>query len=361
MEPRSDSGARLSASRGAGYNPPNRFDPLHFDPNSQVDTSPDDDELPADQTTYLVDRAATLITYNDSPDVGFNAGINVYRGCEHGCIYCYARPTHEYLGFSAGLDFEQKILVKTDAPNILRRELSSPKWHPQVLAMSGVTDPYQPVERRLQLTRQCLRVLAEFRNPVGIITKNQLITRDLDILKELSALSATAVFISLTTLDPKIRQVMEPRTSPPAARLRTIERLANEGIQVGTLIAPIIPGLTDHEIPNLISAATDAGAQFAGHVVLRLPLEVKSLFSDWLKRHFPHRADKVLNQVKAIRSGALNNSQFGTRMKGTGIIADQIHQLFQIACRRAGILHQTPHLSTKHFRRDPDQLDLFSS
>ena len=364
METRSDSDSRipssLPSSRGAGFNPPNRFEPLHLDRDSTVDISPDDDEQPADHTTYLIDRAATLITYNDSPDVGFDAGINVYRGCEHGCIYCYARPTHEYLGFSAGLDFEQKILVKTDAPNILRKELSASKWKPQVLAMSGVTDPYQPVERRLQLTRQCLEVLAKFRNPVGIITKNQLITRDLDLLKELSQFSAVAVFVSLTTLDPKLRQVMEPRTSPPAARLRTIERLANEGIPVGTLIAPVVPGLTDHEIPKLISAATDAGAQFAGHVVLRLPLEVKTLFAEWLRRHFPQRVDKVLNQIKGMRSGALNSSQFGTRMKGKGVIADQIHQLFQVACRKAGILNQAPNFSTKHFRRDPTQLDLFS-
>ena len=347
--------------RGAQSNPPNRFEPLHIDPNSEVDISPDEDTDPPNHTAFLKDHSKSIIAYNDSPDVGFNAGINVYRGCEHGCIYCYARPTHEFLGFSSGLDFERNIMVKENATDLLRKELSKKTWKPQVLAMSGVTDPYQPIERRLQLTRRCLQVLSQFRNPVGIITKNSLVTRDLDLLQQLNEFSAVAVFVSITSLDSDLRRVMEPRTAPPASRLRTIEKLANAGIPVGTLLAPIIPGLTDHEIPKMVQQATAAGAQFAGRVILRLPFQVKDLFKDWLQQHFPEKAEKVLNRVQSIRSGSLNSSQFGSRMRGEGIYADQIHQLFDVSCRKAGILHHRPDLSAAHFRRDPEQLDLFDS
>ena len=323
--------------------------------------SPDEDPNRPDHTEFFSDTTQSIITYNDSPDVGFDAGINVYRGCEHGCIYCYARPTHEFLGFSPGLDFERKIIVKRDAPLLLRRELGAKKWSPQVLAMSGVTDPYQPIERKLQLTRQCLQVLADFRNPVGVITKNHLITRDLDLLQELNQYSAVAVYISMTSLDPSLRKIMEPRTSPPKARLDTIEQLAKRGIPVGALLAPIIPGLNDHEIPKLIEAAKNAGARFAGHVLLRLPREVKHLFTDWLDRHFPDRKDKVLNQLRTVRDGDLNNSEFGKRMRGEGLYANQIHQLFDLACKKANFQNHAPQLSTAHFRRNPSQLDLFDS
>ncbi len=348
-------------ARGAGYNPHNRFDSYHRDPSSEIDISPDEDLESPDRTTYIEDRTQTIITYNDSPDVGFDAGINVYRGCEHGCIYCYARPTHEFLGFSSGLDFEQKIIVKAKAPTLLRRELEARKWKPQVLAMSGVTDPYQPIERKLQLTRKCLRVLADFRNPVGIITKNQLLTRDLDLLRELNEFGAIAVYISLTSLDPQLRKIMEPRTSPPQARLHTIEQLAANGIPAGTLLAPIIPGLNDHEIPKIIEAAKNAGANFAGRVILRLPLQVKNLLTNWLERHFPDRKAKVLNHLRATRDGSLNSSEFGKRMQGEGLYAQQIHQLFKVACKQAGLANKAPTLSTKHFRSNPNQLDLFAS
>src|SRR5215831_8856082 len=235
-------------SRGAAVNPPNRFEKLHLEADADFD--PELDPLP--QTQFLKDTSSTIITYNDSPDVGFEASINPYRGCEHGCIYCYARPFHEYLGFSSGLDFETKIVVKEDAPKLLRQELSSPKWKPQVIGISGVTDCYQPVERRLKLTRGCLEVLAEFRNPVSIVTKNALITRDIDVLSELARHHAVRVHISLTTLDTELRKVMEPRTSPPAARLAAVEKLAKAGVPVGVLLAPMIPGLNDHEIASLI-------------------------------------------------------------------------------------------------------------
>src|SRR2546425_7907726 len=270
-------------ARGAAETPPNRFEKI------ALERDPDwsDPDEPAPQTQFFKDQSDSIINYNESPDVGFEASVNPYRGCEHGCIYCYARSFHEYLGFSSGLDFETKIMVKENAPELLRRELISPKWKPKVIALSGVTDCYQPVERKLNLTRRCLEVLANFRNPVAIVTKNHLVTRDLDVLGELARHDAAAVFISITTLDTELRKVMEPRTSPPASRLSAIETLANAGIPVGVLVAPVIPGLTDHETPAIIAAAVQAGAQFAGYVVLRLPHAVAPLFEPWLARQFP--------------------------------------------------------------------------
>ena len=343
-------------ARGAASNPQNRFVPIWLE--RDADWNPEEDPLP--RTQFLRDHTRTIITYNDSPDVGFEASLNPYRGCEHGCIYCYARPTHEYLGFSSGLDFEMKIMVKEDAPRLLREELSSRKWQPKVIAMSGVTDPYQPIERRLQITRGCLEVLAEFRNPVGIITKNQLVTRDVDLLGELAKHQAAAVFISLTTLDTELRKVMEPRTSPPLARLATIATLAQAGIPVGVLMAPVIPGLTDHEIPSVVNAAVKAGARFAGHVTLRLPHAVAPLFEQWLENHFPEKKDKVLNRLRALRGGKLYDAEFGKRMRGEGIFADQMDQLFDVACRKAGIAGNRLELSTAAFRRPAkDQFELF--
>lgn len=343
-------------TRGAAGNPPNRFEKIQLERDE--DWNPEEDPLP--RTQFLKDHTRTIITTNDSPDVGFEASVNPYRGCEHGCIYCYARPTHEYLGFSSGLDFETKIMVKEDAPRLLREELSSPKWQPKVLAMSGVTDPYQPIERRLKITRGCLEVLAEFRNPVGIVTKNQLVTRDLDLLGDLARHKAAVVFISLTTLDAELRKVMEPRTAPPAARLATIKALSQAGIPVGVLIAPVIPGLTDHEIPSLIQAAVEAGARFAGHVTLRLPHAVAPLFEQWLENHFPEKKEKVLNRLRALRGGKLYDAQFGKRMRGEGIFAEQMDQMFDVACRKAGIADNEPELSTAAFRRSAaSQLSLF--
>lgn len=343
-------------TRGASANPPNRFEPLVLEPDPDWY---DPDERPPG-TRFFKDHSRTIINYNDSPDVGFTASVNPYRGCEHGCIYCYARPFHEYLGFSSGLDFESKIMVKEDAPELLRRELASPKWKPQVIALSGVTDCYQPVERKLKLTRRCLEVLAEFRNPAGIVTKNHLVTRDVDLLVELARYHAAVVFVSVTTLDPQLRKVMEPRTSPPASRLAAIEVLSAAGIPVGVMIAPVIPGLTDHEIPSIVSAAVKAGARFAGRVTLRLPYAVAPLFERWLEEHFPDRKEKVLNRIRAIRGGKLNDPRFDSRMVGEGIFAEQIEALFKVACRRAGIADNELKLSTAAFRRpDGNQLTLF--
>jgi DNA repair photolyase len=341
--------------RGAAENPPNRFERIAYERDADWN-EPDD---PSPKTQFYRDNSESIIAYNDSPDIGFSASLNPYRGCEHGCIYCYARPFHEYLGFSAGLDFETKITVKENAPALLRRELSSPKWKPQTIAMSGVTDPYQPVERRLTLTRRCLEVLAEFRNPVGIVTKNYLVTRDVDLLAELARYQAAAVFVSVTTLDDELARVMEPRTAMPAARLRAIRELNAAGIPAGVFIAPVIPGLTDHELPGIVKAGKEAGAQFAGMVPVRLPLGVGELFTEWLERHFPERKAKVLAQIRAMRGGKLDESQFGKRMRGEGILARQTAKLFAVACRQVGLSMRGPELSTAAFRRPAgSQLEL---
>jgi len=352
-------GLKPIRGRGTPENPPNRFGRISLERDPEA-SSEDIEDRPSPPTEYYRDASSSIITFNDSPDVGFDASLNPYRGCSHGCIYCYARPYHEYLGFSAGLDFETKIVVKENAPELLRRELMSRKWKPQVLAMSGVTDPYQPIERRLKLTRRCLEVLLEFRNPVAIITKNLLVTRDVDLLGKLARDDAAAVYVSITTLDADLARIMEPRTAQPAARLRMIRKLTQAGVPTGTLIAPMIPGLTDHEIPAIVSAAVQAGARFAGYVPVRLPFAVKDLFQQWLAQHFPDRKAKVLAQIRAMHGGKLNESEFGKRMRGEGILAEQIDKMFEVACRKAGIAGRSPHLSTATFRRPSGkQMEMF--
>jgi DNA repair photolyase len=350
--------------RGASWSPANRFEKLHVDPAEEEPPSHSygaPGERPRRATQYFRDGSKTIITRNNSPDVGFETSVNPYRGCEHGCIYCYARPTHEYLGFSAGLDFESKIMVKTDAPELLRAELKSPHWQPQVIVMSGVTDPYQSVEKQLRITRRCLEVLAKFRNPVAIITKNRLVTRDVDLLRELATFSAAAVNVSVTSLDPKLERLLEPRTSSPEARLDAIKQLRAAGVPVGVMVAPIIPGLTDHEAPKILEACAQAGAQFAGYTIVRLPWAVAPLFERWLEEHFPDRKEKVLGRIRDLRgNGRLNNSEWHTRMTGEGIFAEQIASLFEVGRRRAGI-GARPQLSTASFRRSTTQLDLFRS
>jgi DNA repair photolyase len=348
----------VAHGRGAASNPPNRFTPL-WHVRDPAWTDPED---PAPTTQFFHDTARTILTANASPDVGFTYSINPYRGCEHGCIYCYARPTHEYLGFSAGLDFETQILVKHDAPALLQRALASPRWHPQVLAMSGITDPYQPVERRLCLTRRCLAVLAEFRNPVVIVTKSALVTRDVDMLRALAHHNAVAVFLSVTTLDGHLARLLEPRASQPTRRLAAMATLAQAGVPVGVLVAPVIPGLTDHELPAILAASARVGAQYAGYVTLRLPHGVATLFEDWLRHHMPTKHTKILHRVRALRGGKLNDARFGSRMRGEGVFADQIAALFALGCRKAGLQGRDLQLSTAAFCRPTDvQLSLFSS
>jgi len=346
--------------RGASWSPANRFEKLHVDLKDVdvVHGNLDDEERPRRATQFFRDGTKTIITRNNSPDVGFDTSLNPYRGCEHGCIYCYARPTHEYLGFSAGLDFESKIMVKMDAAELLKAELESPRWKPQVLVMSGVTDPYQPIEKKLRITRGCLEVLTKFRNPVAIITKNRLVTRDVDLLCELASSNAAAVNISVTSLDAELQRVLEPRTSPPSARIETIRQLRSAGIPAGVTVAPIIPGLTDHEVPRILEACCQAGAQFAGYTIVRLPWAVAPLFEHWLEEHFPDRKEKILGRIRNLRgNGRLNNSQWRTRMTGEGIFAEQIASLFEVGCRRAGI-GERPKLSTAAFRRTREQLTL---
>jgi DNA repair photolyase len=342
--------------RGAAHNPPNRFIPLNYEPWPDYDASED----PAPRTQFFRDDSRSILASNDSPDIPFRFSLNPYRGCEHGCIYCYARPTHEYLSFSSGLDFETKIMVKEDAPQLLRQHFQSKKWEPQSVALGAVTDPYQPIERRIELTRRCLQVFAEFRNPVGIVTKNALVTRDIDILSELHRYQAAGVFLSVTTLDCELARTMEPRASTPAARLRAIRELADAGLRVGVMFAPVIPGLNDHEVHDVLQAAAAAGAQSAGYVVLRLPYEVAPLFSDWLERHYPDRKDKVLGRIKAMRGGQLNQSEFGTRMTGAGPWAETFRQLFQLSRTRVGLNQRLPSLSAAAFRRPGETQSLFA-
>lgn len=334
--------------RGASHDPPNRFEALSVEREAWVDA-----EDPAPKTRFLREANRDVISRNDSPDVPLDMGINPYRGCEHGCIYCFARPFHEFLGFSAGLDFETKIVVKEDAPALLRERLASSRWTPRPLMLSGATDPYQPVERRLRITRGVLEVLAAFHNPVAVITKNHLVTRDVDVLRELAAVDAVAVVLSVTTLRNELQRVMEPRTSIPGRRLAAIETLADAGIPVGVNVAPVIPGLTDHELPAILQAAADAGATSAGYILLRLPHAVEELFVTWLEQHFPDRKDKVLNRLRDLRGGKLYDSTWGMRKRGEGRYAEQIRDMFRIGRRRAGLERSDTggSLSTAAFRR----------
>lgn len=340
--------------RGCRVNPENRFDSLHltYDPEESAGRGC--------ASEFLRDDSQSIITHNNSPDLSFGASLNPYRGCEHGCAYCYARTYHEYLGYSAGLDFESKILVKHEAPQLLEKELGSPRYRPTVLALSGVTDPYQPVERELMITRGCLQVLAGFRNPVALITKNALVTRDLDHLRELARFQAVAVFVSVTSLDPALARVLEPRASSPRARLAAVRELAEAGVPVGVSAAPMIPGLNDHELPAILEAAAEAGASFGFYSLVRLPGTVAPVFESWMEEHFPDRKDKVLARIRAAHGGRLNNTTPGDRFRGRGIHAEQLRQLFLATRRRVGLRASPPPLKVSHFRRLlPGQPELF--
>lgn len=341
--------------RGPQINPPNRFERLQVEP----DPDAPEEERPHPRTQFFYDASESILSKNDSPDVGFAYGINSYRGCEHGCSYCFARPYHEYLGFSSGLDFETKIMVKLRAPELLRQALTAPRWQPQPLAMSGATDCYQPAERKFRLTRGCLEVCAELRHPIFIITKNALVTRDLDLLRELARHQCIAVHISVTTLDAELGGRMEPRASRPQARLRAMQELSAAGIPVGVMVAPVIPGLTEHEMPAILDAAAAAGARRAGCVLLRLPFAVKDVFTQWLDDHHPTKKARILDRMRALHGGKLYHSEWGTRGTGRGIFADQLSAMFDVAARRAGLNQEHFELSTAHFRKPGEQLGLF--
>jgi DNA repair photolyase len=348
--------------RGAGFNTPNRFDALTREVlPPDLHTDEEDGTRSVIPTRYYEDSSRSILARNDSPDIPFTFSLNPYRGCEHGCIYCYARPSHEYLGFSAGIDFESKIMVKKDAPELLAKALGAKGWVPQTVTMSGNTDPYQPAERRLALTRKCLEVFLEYRNPVSIITKNALVLRDLDILGAMARLDLIHVMLSITSLDGDLIRIMEPRTSAPHLRLEAVGKLAECGIPVGVNIAPVIPGLTDEEIPSILQAAAARGARGASYILVRLPGSVRDLFTEWLEREIPGKRSRILNRIRETRGGNLSDPRFHTRQTGEGEIASSVKSLFTLAASRAGIAGgRWPELSTSHFRRvSPGQRDLF--
>jgi len=350
--------------RGSISNPPGRYErEWHI---SIEDPTSNQDYAPRLATTVTDEKAASIITRNASTDIPFDRSINPYRGCEHGCIYCFARPTHAYMGLSPGLDFETRIFAKRDAGTLLRRELGKPGYSPRTLMLGSNTDPYQPIERSRKITRAILKVLEEFRHPVGIVTKSVLVTRDIDILSRLANDGLVSVGISITTLDPWLARTMEPRASSPQRRLDAIRRLNTAGIPVGVLAAPMIPHLNDHELERILKAAHAAGAGNANYTLLRLPLELKDLFVEWLQTHLPERTARVLAGIRSCRAGHLNDPKQGRRMRGTGAYADLLDNRFQLACRRLG-LHpggttERP-LKTSRFRVPPEphgQFDLFA-
>ncbi len=347
--------------RGTSEKPLNRFEKTSAEPDWEQLPDEELSEQRHVETVFIPDQSQSIISHNDSPDLPFRHSINPYRGCEHGCVYCYARSTHEYLGFNAGLDFETKIMVKMRAPELLAEALANPRWQPAWVNMSGVTDCYQPAERRFGLTRGCLAVLARHRNPVTIVTKNSLVTRDLDLLTEMARWKGVAVLVSLTTLDANLARRMEPRTVSPRQRLETVTRLSEAGVPVGVNLAPIIPGLNDAEIPELVQAATRAGACFAHYQVLRLPYSVKNLFIHWVGREFPLKKERIIARINDLRgnAGRLNEPRFALRMTGSGVWKDTFAGMFALACRRAGLKGAPFELNTGEFRRSgPVQTDL---
>ena len=336
--------------RGAASNPAVRFDATTRE--QAHDGWYEDEIIEHVDETVLPDRARSVITTNNSPDVGFDQSINPYRGCSHGCVYCFARPTHAYLGLSPGLDFETKLFYKADAVSILEAELAKPKYVCKTIALGINTDGYQPLEKRLEVTRGILAVLARCRHPVTIVTKGALIVRDLDLLTDLAKDHLVSVMVSVTSLTNEIKRTLEPRTASPAARLRVIEQLSAAGVPVGVLVAPVIPAVTDHEIEDILSAAKAAGATRAGYVLLRLPHELKIIFRDWLAEHYPDRAKHVMSLINQSRGGKDYDSQFGTRMRGTGPYAELLRTRFELAKRKLGFAgaEERYELNTKLFR-----------
>ena len=326
---------RARKGRGAVSNRTGRFEP---EMRHRIDDGwrqPEvDEEEPSPRTRLHRDTARSILSRNDSPDIPFDRSINPYRGCEHGCVYCFARPTHAYLGLSPGMDFETEIYQKPDAPALLEATFRRPSYRPAMIALGANTDPYQPVERQTGLTRRILEVLWAFRHPVGIVTKSALVLRDLDLLKSMAERNLVYVCISVTTLDRDLARRMEPRAPTPQRRLDAIRELSRAGVPVAVLSSPMIPALNDHEMDAILRAAADAGAVCAGYTLLRLPLEIGDLFTEWLQEHRPDRAARVLNQIRATRGGALYRAEFGTRMRGQGAIADLLSRRFAAACKR---------------------------
>ncbi len=349
---------------GSNLDPPNRFESIRREHDLEHLEWDQEHlrELNHRKIEYVEDSSQTIVAQNNSPDIPFNYSVNPYRGCVHACAYCYALPGHEFLGFNAGLDFETRIVVKRDAPQLLKKFLSRKSWTPEPIIFSGVTDCYQPAEREFRLTRQCLEIAWQCRQPIGIITKNALVLRDLDLLEKLAKHDLVHVYFSITTLNPELARDMEPRTSIPAARLRAVKTLAEHQIPVGVMAAPIIPGLNDSEIPEILKAARNAGASTAGYILLRLPQTVEPVFKEWLARTHPDQSEKVLGRLKQVRDGKLNSSNWGERQVGTGPIADQIKKIFKLFQSRLGLDRPLPAYNCNEFRKpdpDPEQLKLF--
>lgn len=358
-----DSGVRIHdgrrRGRGAGVNPSGRYEPMSrhvFDDGWSTF-----EELPPFKTEVQVEKPRAIITRNASPDISFDRSINPYRGCEHGCVYCFARPTHAYMGLSAGLDFEAKLFAKPDAAKLLDRELSKEGYQPRTIAIGTNTDPYQPIEKQWRIMREILEVLEARSHPVGIVTKSTLVTRDIDILSRMAEKGLAKVALSVTTLDRKLARAMEPRAATPSKRLEAMRELSNAGIPVSVMVAPVVPGLNDQEIERILDSATAAGAREAGYVLLRLPLEVSPIFKDWLLRHYPDRFRHVMSLIRSMRDGKDYDSEFGKRMKGTGPYAWQIGRRFEIAAKRLGLNAEKRVLRTDLFapqKRGAEQLML---
>ena len=348
--------------RGTGLNPPNRFEKLHIEETEDITDETDywDEQERKLETIFYKDYSKSVIAKNNSPDIYFDYSFNPYRGCEHGCVYCYARPTHEFLGFSSGIDFESKIMVKEDAAKLLKQTFEKKNYKPKLIMFSGDTDCYQPVERKLGITRSALEVCLEYYNPVSVITKSSLVLRDIDILRQMAELKIVTVTLSVTTLNKELASKMEPRASTPERRLMTIEKLSENGIPTGVNAAPIIPGLNDEEIPEILKQTSECGAVFAGFTLLRLPYSLKDLFIDWLEREFPDRKEKILNKIMEMRGGKLNEPEFGKRFSGEGKQVETIRKLFKLSCRKYGLNNKEIEITTRHFRRKSGpQLELF--
>lgn len=357
-----DIDARRATGRGTAINPHPRFDAEERTP---FDDGWADGVVPlpgAQRTTVTEEAAPTVITRNNSPDIGFDRSINAYRGCEHGCVYCFARPSHAYLGLSPGLDFETRLYAKPDAAAKLRKELAAPSYRARTIAIGTNTDPYQPIERQRQITRQILEVLAETRHPVGIVTKSDLVTRDIDILGPMAADGLVKVALSITTLDGTLARLMEPRAPTPQKRLAAVRALTEAGVPVGVLVAPIVPAINDHEIEDIVAAAAETGAKTVNFVMLRLPHELKDIMREWLVRHFPDRARRVMSVMQAMRGGKDYDARWGIRQRGEGPFADAIAARMKLAAKRHGLSLGTTRLDSSHFRKPPTeraQLDLF--
>ncbi len=349
---------QFAKGRGAQYNPKNKY--LKGEYVLEHPEAIDEWEHEERKTEYIYDDSKTLVNKVTSPDVGMAFSANPYQGCEHGCIYCYARNSHEYWGYSAGVDFESRIVVKKNAPALLKKLFENKNWEPAMIALSGNTDCYQPIERKMRITRKLLEICLEYRNPVGIITKNALVLRDLDILQEMQKLNLVHVFTSITSLDEDLRRVLEPRTASYRSRLKIVETLAKHKIPAGIMNAPIIPGLNDTHMPAVLKAAAEAGAKWAGYTVVRLNGAIGPIFKDWLYKAFPDRAEKVWNLISDCHEGKVNDSRFGNRMVGDGRIAELISDQFKLYCRKYGLNETSNRLNTNDFRRVKNgQMSLF--